>query len=114
MEEFNDNIRSWVSVDNEIKILSDRMKELRDKRNTMSDTILQQANQNNLENAVIKISDGQLNFSQINRRPPLTFKYISNCLERCIGNPESVDQIMNYIKESRPVEQVTYIRRNYA
>ena len=65
-------------------------------------------------NAGVKISDGELNFSQINRRPPLTFKYISNCLERCIGNPESVDQIMNYIKESRPVEQVTYIRRNYA
>ena len=35
MEEFNDNIRSWVSVDNEIKILCDRMKELRDKRNSM-------------------------------------------------------------------------------
>ena len=55
---FESSIQNWVALDNQIKTLSDRLKELRTKRNDIGDNIISYVETNELSNAVVKISDG--------------------------------------------------------
>ena len=60
--EFQKNIQNWVTLDNQIKTLNQQVKELRANRNSLTGTIFNYAESNNLENAVVQISDGKLKF----------------------------------------------------
>ena len=59
---FQTNIQSWVTLDNQIKNLNIETKDLRSQRNDLTNNIFTYAENNNLENAVIQISDGKLKF----------------------------------------------------
>ena len=62
---FQQNIQNWVSVDNKIKNLQHEVKELRNTRNSLTQNIFIYAETNNLENAVIQITDGKLKFQNV-------------------------------------------------
>ena len=55
--EFQDKIKSWVTIDNQVRLYNDRVKQLRSERNEIADTIIKYAHENNLGNAVIEISE---------------------------------------------------------
>ena len=78
---FENQIQQWVSLDNQLKQLNEKVKELRDKRNNLENNITSYASENNLSNATVKISDGRLKFTNSKIPEPLTFKY----LERTLG-----------------------------
>ena len=111
--EFNQKIRNWVSIDNQITTLRNEMRDLRNTKNELKEEIYTYAEQNELDRAVIKISDGQLKFQQIKQSNPLTFKYIKQCLTDCIENTKQVDYIMNYIKEKREFKTSYDIKRSF-
>tara|TARA_B100000902_G_C27299007_1_gene911687 strand:- start:836 stop:1180 length:345 start_codon:yes stop_codon:yes gene_type:complete len=110
---FQENIKQWVLIDNEIKTLTDKVKELRQIRNNKLEPILQHVETNNLSNATVQISDGRLKFTPIRQTTPLTFTFIETCLNQCIGNEEQVKQIITFIKESREVKYIPDIKRTY-
>ena len=60
---FENQIKQWVQLDNEIKLLNDRTKDLREKRNTLEKNITTYAASNNLSSSTVQISDGRLKFS---------------------------------------------------
>ena len=64
---FQDNVRNWVSLDNELKILNDKARIIREDRNTLGGSITNYIETENLQNATIEISDGKLKF-QIDRK----------------------------------------------
>tara|TARA_B100000902_G_C26513116_1_gene529561 strand:- start:132 stop:476 length:345 start_codon:yes stop_codon:yes gene_type:complete len=111
---FEENIQKWVLLDNQIKVLNDRVKGLREQKNSASESIMQHVETNSLSNATVRISDGQLKFTATRQTTPLTFRYIKDCLIKCINNPEQVEQIMNFIKESREIKHIPEIKRTYA
>ena len=45
---------------------------------------------------------------------PLTFKFITDCLNEIINDPEKVKQIINYLKEKRESKYVEEIKRFYS
>ena len=110
---FEENIQSWVSLDNEIKKINEKIKALREQRNNISSDILSYIKENNLDNATVKISDGRLRFMQVKQQNPLTYKFIQDCLIKCINNEEQVELIMSFIKEQRETKIQTEIKRNY-
>ena len=110
---FQQNIKSWVEVDNQIKKISDTVKELRERRNNIQDHITSYAEENQLDNAIIEISDGSLRFNSYKQSSPLTFKYIQKCLNECISDEDTVDKLMNYIKEKREFKYQNGIKRSY-
>ena len=112
MSNFEHDIKEWVSIDNELKKINERAKELREKKANKTDMILHHVEQLNT-NPVIQISDGQLRFTTAKYTPPLTFKHVHSCLERCLQNKEDVDYIIKYIKESRNITQSLDIKRFY-
>jgi hypothetical protein len=111
---FDQYIKKWVSVDNQIRILNEKTKELKEERNSTEEVILKYVDTNGLKNATVNISDGKLKFGQTRQASPLTLKYVEACLAKCINNKEQVDIIMKCIKESREIKYDTDIKRTYA
>ena len=62
MDGFEENIKQWVTIDNEIKTMSDRLKEMKNKRSEISDTILDFVETENLNSTTININNGTLKF----------------------------------------------------
>ena len=111
---FDENIKHWVQLDNQLKALSDKTKELREQRNTTENEILNYVETNRLSNATVNISDGRLRFVQNKQVAPLTLKYVEECLAKCINNEEQIGIVMQVIKENREVKQVPDIKRYYS
>jgi hypothetical protein len=89
------------------------LSQLRERRNNLQDNITSYVEENNLDNAIIEISDGNLKFNSYKQSSPLTFKYINKCLNECISDEDTVDKLMNYIKEKREVKYQNGIKRSY-
>ena len=107
-------IKEWVSIDNKLKMHQEIVKELRSQRNEIGGDILMYVDTNKLDNAVIEISDGRLKFNNIKITSPLTFRFITNCLNDCISDPSDVEKIMNYIKNKRDIKYIKDIKRFYS
>ena len=110
---FEQNIQQWVSIDNKMKQLSDQIKELRDKKNTLNDLILSHVEKSNLSNATLQITDGKLKFIKTKDTQQLTFKYLETCLHEIIKNEDQVNKIIDYIKNKREIKYVPEIKRFY-
>lgn len=110
---FENNVKKWVAVDNDLKNLNEKVKELREKRNEICSNIMTHVETNNLGNATIKISDGILKFSSFKQTSPLTLKYVESCLNDCLDEQDDVKAIMEYIKSKRESKITPEIKRNY-
>ena len=111
--DLNNNIKSWVDLDNSIKKLNTTLKGLREQKNSLTSDITSYINENNLNDATIEITDGLLKFHTIKQTSPLTFKFLETCLMECIGNEEQVTNIIKYIKSKREVKYYNDIKRSY-
>jgi hypothetical protein len=108
---FEQNIQQWVSIDNQLKIYNDKIRELREKRSNVTETIMEQATDKNLTKSVIQISDGKLKITESRVPEPLTYKYLEKCLSEIIKSEDQVTQIMDYIKKKREIKVVSEIKR---
>lgn len=113
MSSFEKNIQKWVSIDNQIKILNEKTKELRDEKNDLLEDINVYIETNKLNNASIDISDGKLKFVQSKTTQPLTLRFVENCLSNIIQDSKQVTQIMKYIKDKREKKEISEIKRYY-
>ena len=110
---FEENIKEWVRLDNDIKSLNDKMRVLRDSKNEITGEIVTYASEKNLTHKIIEITDGNLKFQTRKETSPLTFKLVKECLTDCITNEEQVDKLINYIKEKRSIKYVDDVKRSY-
>jgi len=113
MDNFEERVQKWVSLDNQVRLLNDEARKLREERNSVSDIILTYVETKNLANATVKISDGKLRFTPSKQTTPLTLKHVEDCLNKCIQDTNKVELIMNFIKENREVKYVSDIKRTY-
>jgi hypothetical protein len=113
MENFQTNIKKWVSLDSKLKTLNEQTKEIRNERNDLVNNIFEFVEDNNLSTSTIKISDGKLKFSQNKQTAPITLGFLEECLTEIFHDEEKVSQIMNYIKDKREVKIVPDIKRYY-
>lgn len=110
---FEEQIQKWVTIDNQMKLLNERMKELRDKKTVLSQNINEHIETNNLSASVVKLSDSQLKFIKVKDTQQLTFKYLETCLHEIIKNENQVNTIVDYVKNKREVKYVPEIKRLY-
>ena len=108
---FEGQIQQWVQIDNQLKQLNDKAKELRDKRNLLEQNITTHAFSNNLSNSTVKISDGRLKFVNTKVQEPLTFRYLEKTLSEIIKNESQVKLMMEHIRQKRSVKIVPEIKR---
>ena len=108
---FENNIKQWVQLDDQLKVINERAKELREKRNTIETTITTYANSNNLSNSTINFDSSRLKFANTKVAEPLTFKYLEKALSEVIKNENQVKLIMEHIKQKREIKIVPEIKR---
>ncbi len=106
-------IQSWVELDNELKKLNDKVKEIRTRKNDVEDKIMVYVENNEMNNSVVNISDGKLKFCETKQTSPLTLGFLEKCLSEVIANQSQVKQIMDYIKSKRETKVVPEIKRYY-
>jgi HD superfamily phosphohydrolase len=106
-------INEWILVDNQLKHLSEQIKTIRDKKNTMTNNILSYIEDNNLTQTTISIPDGKIKFVKTNIMQGITFKYLETCLNEIIKNENQVNKILEYIKQRRESKQQMEIKRLY-
>lgn len=111
---FEEDIKKWVTVDNQIKKLNEEAKTLREQRSNLTLSINTYVESNDLKHATVQISDGRLKFQSVKVTQPLTLKYVKECLNDCIGNEEQVSTIMSHIKSNRESKYVDEVKRFYS
>jgi len=108
---FEGQIQQWVQIDNQLKQLNEKTKELRDKRNSLEQNITTHAFSNNLSDSTVKISDGRLKFINTKVQEPLTFRYLEKTLSEIVKNESQVKLMMEHIRQKRAVKIVPEIKR---
>ena len=107
-----ENIKKWVSLDNDIKELNHKIKLLRGEKEDYNKDILEYISDNNLEKATIKLRTGKLKFIDVNQSQPLTYKFICECLYNYFNeDEEKVLDIVTYIKSQRQIKTTKEIKR---
>ena len=110
---FETNIKNWVSMDNEIKKINDRLKILREHKSKLHNEITSHIKNNNMENSSVQISDGRLKLTYVKTQQPLTFKYLEDSLSEIIKDKTQVNAIINHIKTKRETKIIPEIKRYY-
>ena len=111
--EFQEDIKQWVAKDNQIRTYAERVKLLRQERNALTEKIFDYAEENNLHHAVVHITDGKLKFHNAKVTPPLTFKFIEQCLTKRLESEEQAKNIIEFIKSQREASFRSEIKRFY-
>ena len=70
-------------------------------------------NNNKLQDAMVKISDGRIKFTLVKNVRPLTLQYIKQCLTDKLQNADTVDKLMDHIKSNRDYTYSEDIKRYY-
>ena len=112
-DEFINNIKQWVKLDSQLKIVNEKTKLMRERKTSLNSQICEFANQNNIYDKHIEITDGVLKFYKRKEYKPLTYGFIEESLNEIIPNKEHVEFILKHLKEK--IETVIHddIRRNY-
>ena len=113
MEQFQTEIKEWVNLDSQSKLLNEKLKDIRSKKNEISDNIFDFVESNNLSSSTIKISDGRLKFAQSKQTAPITLGYLETSLMELFNNEDKVGEIMEYIKSKREIKFSSEIKRFY-
>jgi predicted transcriptional regulator len=106
-------IQNWVELDNELKKLNEKAKDVRTRKNDIEDKIMTYVEDNNMNNSVVNITDGKIKFCETKQTPPLTLGFLEKCLSEVIANQGQVKQIVEYIKSKRETKMVPEIKRYY-
>jgi hypothetical protein len=113
-EKFIQNIQFWVSLDNQLRAVQEKIKEMRERKHNLSGEITRYIQNNQLQKKRIEISDGSLGIYEKKEYSALTYGYIEKCLGDIIPDKKNVEYIMNYLREHRELKKSSFdIRRNY-
>jgi hypothetical protein len=110
---FENQMKLWVELDNQLKELNENIKLLREKKNNVEKNITNYANLNNLSNSIFEINNDKIKITKTNVIEPLTFKYLEKKLNEVIKNENQAKVIMEYIKKKREIKVIPEIKRIY-
>jgi len=110
---FIENVQKWVLIDNQIKIVNEKTKKMREMKNSLSEDICKYMNDNDLINKKIGITNGELRIVEKKDYSPLSYGYIEKKLEEIIPDKSHVEFIIQYLKDNREITLSQEIRSNY-
>jgi hypothetical protein len=110
---FIENVQQWVAIDTQLKMIHEKTKTIRSKKNELLKNINDYVQNHELQNSRIEISDGELRFYEKKEYSPLTYTYLEKCLGEIIPDKKQIEYIMQYLREHREIKTCQDIRRNY-
>ena len=110
-DELQKYIQKWVAVDNQLQLLNEKSKTMREWKKKLTEKISQKLQEKKWENRILEIPGSELRLQEKNEYSTLSFGYIEECLHELIPEEEQVDFVMNYLKEHREVKTTMDIKR---
>ena len=112
-KDFEQNVRKWAILDNNIRASNNKLKEMRSQKAEISSTICEFMKTKGLENKKIEIGDSTISFYDKNEYPALTFGYIEKCLGEIILDKDKVSLIIKHLKDKREIKKSNDLRRRF-
>ena len=109
-DELLNSIQKWVSIDQQLQLVNDKTKKMRETRSILTSNICGYMKNNNIKGN-IGITDGELRLYEKKEYKSLSFTYITNCLENIIKDKSQVEQIVKYLKDNREITTSSEIKR---
>lgn len=106
---FRNNVLQWVEIDDNIKILRNKIKELSNDKKTFEESILTYLVQVEEESVVIK--DGKLSKNVTKAKAPLKKDTIQKALVELIGDANKATTMTEHIINSRPTVERVNLKR---
>ena len=121
MENFKDNIKQWVELDNasnRYKIKMDELKKKKEEfdmeRNKVGDNILSFMENNKLEDNEIVISDGKIKYQQSKSSTSISQKFIIERLKEYFKDEEKAKEVTQFIYSGREISYTPVLKRTRA
>lgn len=111
--QFVDNVKQWVHVDSQLKIINEKTRKVRETKHHLNDEICKYMSENNLIQNKIGISDGELRIIEKKEYPPLSYGYIERTLAEIIPDKKQLDYLLQHLKDKREITTVLDIKRTY-
>jgi hypothetical protein len=111
--QFVDNVKQWVHVDSQLKIINEKTRKVRETKHRLNDEICEYMQQNNLIQNKIGITDGELRIVEKKEYPPLSYGYIERTLAEIIPDKKQLDYLIQHLKNNREITTVLDIKRTY-
>ena len=108
-----ENIQKWALLDSQLKQITEKTKEYRELKSTLTQSICTYLQENNMQSTKIDTSNGHIKLYEKKDYSPLTFGYIEECLGKIIPDKSHVEFIIQYLKEHREIKTSLDLRRTY-
>jgi len=112
------NVRGWVHYDNMIAALQKQIANARKQRDTFEEYVQALLTQNNMINAVIQISGGQLQIQEEKVTAALTLKTLQESISLFFKNHPEIPngdkltiELMNQIKQQRVINTNSRLKK---
>ena len=108
------NILKWIQFDNKIKEYNDKMKLLKEERDKISGSMIQEVSTNeDLPVYNVTNLNASVAFQKTNVYENYTNKFYKECFSEFLGSEEKADDLIKFMKQKRKVEQKINIKRGY-
>lgn len=113
MNELQPKIREWVSIDNEIAILNEKLREKREKRREINDFVFQYLKEKNTPKIRVNLPDGHITTATINTYNPISLKLLLNAFKEYFGDEEKALHLLEFVKQQRELITTNELKRTH-
>jgi|TARA_B100001250_G_C19599798_1_gene700078 hypothetical protein len=109
-EELVTNIKGWMQIDQEMKVLQRELKERRQRKKELTDSLVEIMKTNEID--CFDMSDGKIIYTKNKVRAPLSKKHLIECLGKYFEQNPGVEagEVANFVLENREVKTKEGIR----
>ena len=90
-----------MQYENNIKLINNKLKAVKDSKNNVEDTILRLLTTNNLTNKKIKINNSYVACQYNYQNPGLSYKFLESTLSEYLNDEDESKKICDFIKSKR-------------
>jgi uncharacterized protein YdcH (DUF465 family) len=111
---FQSNILKWLEYDNKIQELNEQLKEMKVKKIGVEDGITEFIVNKKITDKSIQVPsyNSNIRYSETHAYENISLRYVKDCLDECIKEPEAVNELMEYIKNKRLRKKKVSIKRD--
>ena len=104
------NVKSWLTIDNEIRALQKEIKERRKMKKQLTTDLMTTMKSNDID--ALNVPDGELIYNKTKTKAPLSKKHLLSSLTQYFkGDKRMIDELSKFIMETRAEKEKESIRR---
>ena len=105
-----ENVKSWLTIDNEIRALQKEIKERRKLKKQLTTDLMSTMKSNDID--ALNVPDGELIYNKTKTKAPLSKKHLLSSLTQYFkGDQRMIEELSKFIMETRAEKEKESIRR---